>query len=98
MANEEGKQPSPSRAEALRAAVDQAVGSAVDQAVASTTGRARGTRERAQEVADDLAAAAGRVRDMLDDLRPPSADEVRTLHQRLDELEARIAKLERHGR
>lgn len=88
MANEEGKQPSPSsRADALRAAVDQAFGATAGQA-------SRVTRDRAADVADELAAAAGRVRDLLDDLRPPNADDLRAVHERLDALEARVRDLE----
>jgi polyhydroxyalkanoate synthesis regulator phasin len=91
MANEEGKEPSPSsRADALRAAVDQAFGATAGQA-------SRATRDRASEVADELAAAAGRVRDLLDDLRPPTGEDLRALRERIDALEARVRELERRG-
>jgi polyhydroxyalkanoate synthesis regulator phasin len=91
MANEEGKEPSPSsRADALRAAVDQAFGATASQA-------SRVTRDRASEVADELAAAAGRVRDLLDDLRPPTGEDLRALRERIDALEARVRELERRG-
>lgn len=74
------------RTDQVRTAVDQAFQQAVDGAQL--------TRERAQEIADELAAAAGRVREALDELRPPSGDDLRSLGDRLDALEARIAKLE----
>lgn len=91
MAKEKGDEPTgQSRADALRAAVDQAF--------EATAFGARSTRERAQEVADDLVAAAGRVQRMLDDLRPPTGEDVRALQRRIEELEARIAKLEEGGR
>ena len=90
MANEEGKEPSPSsRADALRAAVDQAFEATAGQA-------AQRTRDRAADVADELAAAAQRVRGLLDDLRPPSTPEVRALTERIDALEARVRELEQH--
>ena len=87
MAKETGDEPTgQGRTDALRAAVDQAF--------EATAFGARSTRERAQEVADELAAAAGRVRELLDDLRPPTGDDVRALARRVEELEARVAELE----
>ena len=71
-----------------------AVRSAVDQAFHATAGGAATTRERAQELADELAHAASRVREALDELRPPTADELRALGRRLDALEKRLAALE----
>jgi hypothetical protein len=67
-----------------------AVRSAVEQAFAATAGSTRG---RAQELLDDLASAAGRVRDALDDRREP--DEVRGLGAEVEALTARVAELER---
>jgi polyhydroxyalkanoate synthesis regulator phasin len=80
----------PSRADAVRSAVDQAVQSTFQ----ATAEQAQVTRERAQELADELAGTAGRIRDMLDELRPPSADDVRAMRTRIDRLEARVAQLE----
>ena len=72
-----------------------AVRKAVDQAFQSTAGSATTqARDRAQDLVDDLAQAAGRVRGALDDLRPPTAEEVRGLREELRALEARVAKLE----
>jgi sec-independent protein translocase protein TatB len=70
------------------------VRAAVDQAFTATAGQAQVTRERAQEIADELATAASRVRDALDELRPPTGDELRSLTTRLDALEKKVAALE----
>jgi polyhydroxyalkanoate synthesis regulator phasin len=78
-----------SRADAVRAAVDQAFH--------ATAGGAATTRERAQELADELAHAASRVREALDELRPPTADELRALGRRIDALEKRLKALEGSG-
>src|SRR5919108_6633561 len=75
-----------------------AVRSAVDRTVQATVGQAQMTRERAQELVDELAAAAGRVRDALEDIRVPTGEEVRALRARIAELEARVAELERARR
>ena len=78
------------RADAVRSAVDQAFQTTASQgSAAAETGR-----ERAQDIVDQLAQAAGRVRDVLDDLRPPSGDELRTLQETVADLEKRVAKLE----
>jgi hypothetical protein len=76
---------SDSRADQVRAAVDQAFQAAGAQL----------TRERAQEIADDLGAAAQRVRETLEELRPSSVDDIRRLDERLIALEERVAKLEK---
>ena len=80
-----------SRAEAVRSAVDQAFQTTASQgATAAESGR-----ERAQDIVDQLAQAAGRVREVLDELRPPTGDELRTLQQTVADLERRVASLER---
>ena len=72
-----------------------AVRKAVDQAFQSTAGSATTqARDRAQDLVDELAQAAGRVREALDDLRPPTAEEIRALRADLAALEKRVAKLE----
>ena len=82
---------SSSRTEAVRSAVEQAF-----QAQATTAANAtQGARDRAQDLVDDLAQAAGRVREALDDLRPPSGDEIRALRDDLRALEQRVAALEK---
>ena len=78
--------PAPSRADAVR-------GAAV-QAFQATAGQAGVTRERAQELADELAGAAGRVMAVLDELRPATADDLRSLRADLRALEQRVAALE----
>ncbi|MCU0258441.1 MAG: hypothetical protein MUC84_03865 [Solirubrobacteraceae bacterium] len=83
-AKAKGADPADSRADQVRAAVDQAFQAAGSQL----------TRERAQDIADELSAAAQRVRDTLEDLRPSSVDDIRRLDDRLIALEERVAKLE----
>jgi polyhydroxyalkanoate synthesis regulator phasin len=77
----------PSRGDAVRAAAAQAI--------EATAGQAGFTRERAQQLADELVHAAGRVRETLEELRPVAADELATLRERVQALEARVAKLEK---
>jgi polyhydroxyalkanoate synthesis regulator phasin len=71
-----------------------AVRSAVDQAFQATAGQAETARGRAQDIVDEFAQAAGRVREVLDELRPPTADELKALRQSIDSLEKRVAALE----
>lgn len=79
-----------SRADAVRSAVDQAFQTTASQgATAAESGR-----ERAQDIVDQLTQAAGRVREVLDELRPPTGDELRTLQQTVADLEKRVAALE----
>ena len=85
MAEPEDKR-APGRAEAVR--------NAAVQAFQSTAGQAGLTRERAQELADELAGAAGRVIGALDELRPATADDVRSLREQVAALEGRVAALE----
>ena len=75
-----------------------AVRSAVDQTFHAAAGQAQMTRERAQELVDELSHTATRVRDLLDELRPPSADDIRALRDDLRALERRVAKLEGRGK
>jgi polyhydroxyalkanoate synthesis regulator phasin len=85
MAEDDDKPPA-SRADAVR--------SAAVQAFQATAGQAGITRERAQELADELATAAGRVIGVLDELRPATADDIRSVREELGALEARVAALE----
>ncbi len=78
------------RADAVRSAVDQAFTTTAEQSAAA----AEQGREAAQDIVDQLAQAAGRVREVLDDLRPPTGDDVRSLKRSIDALERRIAALE----
>ena len=79
----------PSRGDAVRAAAAQAI--------EATAGQAGVTRERAQQIADDLVSAANRFRETLEDLRPAGSDDLRALRERVAALEERVAKLERAG-
>jgi polyhydroxyalkanoate synthesis regulator phasin len=85
MADKDDKTPA-GRADAVR--------SAAVQAFQATAGQAGVTRERAQDLADELASAAGRVIGALDDLRPATADDIRSLREDVRALEGRIAALE----
>jgi polyhydroxyalkanoate synthesis regulator phasin len=78
------------RADAVRSAVDQAFTTTAEQSVAA----AEQGRDAAQDIVDQLAQAAGRVREVLDDLRPPTGDDVRSLKRSIDALERRVAALE----
>src|SRR5947208_9304988 len=71
-----------------------AVRQAVDEAFQAAAGQAQFTRERAQDIVDELAGAAGRLRDVLEDLRPPTGDEVRELREEVRALAVRVAALE----
>jgi polyhydroxyalkanoate synthesis regulator phasin len=71
-----------------------AVRAAAAQAIEATAGQAGFTRERAQQLADELVHAAGRFRETLEELRPAGSDEVTALRERVAVLEARVAKLE----
>jgi polyhydroxyalkanoate synthesis regulator phasin len=85
MADKEDKAPA-GRADAVR--------SAATQAFQATAGQAGITRERAQDLADELVSAAGRMIGALDELRPATADDVRSLRRDLRALEARVGALE----
>ena len=69
--------------------------SAVDRTYQATVGQAQVTRERATELVDELAQSAGRVRQILDDLRLASGEDVRRLQERVDALEKRLVALEK---
>jgi polyhydroxyalkanoate synthesis regulator phasin len=67
---------------------------AVDRTYQATVGQAQVTRDRAQDLVDELTNAAGRVRGALDDLRLASAEDLRLLRRRVSALERRVAELE----
>lgn len=73
-----------SRADQVRSAVDMAF-----QAAGAQLGR-----ERAVDLADELASAAQRVREALEELRPPSVEDLKRLDQRLRAIERRLDALE----
>ena len=72
-----------------------AVRAAAAQAIEATAGQAGFTRERAQQLADELVHAAGRFRETLEELRPAGSDELAALRERVQALEARIETLEK---
>jgi polyhydroxyalkanoate synthesis regulator phasin len=78
------------RVDAVRNAVDQAFSATAGQGAAA----AESGRERAQDIVDQLAHAAGRVRGVIDELRPPTGDDLRALSETVAELERRVAALE----
>ena len=75
-----------SRAEQLRAAVEGAFG--------ATASGAAPVQKRAADLADELVGAASRVREVLEELRPPSLDELQALREQVASLERRVAELE----
>jgi polyhydroxyalkanoate synthesis regulator phasin len=83
---EKDDKPAAGRAEAVR--------SAAVQAFQATAGQAGITRERAQDLADELVGAAGRVIGALEELRPAMGDDVRSVREELRALEERVAALE----
>jgi polyhydroxyalkanoate synthesis regulator phasin len=80
----------PSRTDAVR--------NAVDDAFAAAAGQAQSTSRRAQDLVDEMGRAAGRVGKAIDELRPPSAEEVRALRREVQELKDRVAALEQAAR
>src|SRR4051794_17909651 len=56
-----------------------AVRQAVDEAFQAAAGQAQFTRDRASDIVDELTGAAGRLRDALEDMRPPSVEEYNKL-------------------
>jgi hypothetical protein len=72
-------------ADAVRAAAAQAMNAA---------GQAGLTRERALGLLDELAHAAGRLRDALEERRPGGSEELHALRERVAGLEERVARLE----
>ncbi len=73
----------------------EAVRTAVDRTVQATVGSASVTRERAQDLVDEVAQAAGRVREVIDDLRIATGEDLRAVHDDLAALERRVVALER---
>lgn len=71
-----------------------AVRTAVDQAFSATAGQGAAAGERAQDLVEQLSQAAVRVRDVIDELRPPTLDELKALQKTVADLEQRVAALE----
>jgi len=76
--------------------VPDAVRRAVARTIQSTLGPAALTRERAQELADDvLRQAEHRLRDAISDLRGADSSEVDEVRTELEQLRRRVDALER---
>src|SRR3954466_16079324 len=72
---------------------------AVDEAFSAAAGQAQVTRERAQDLVDELSGAAGRLRDVLEDLRPAAGDDVRALRDEVTALRREVQAMgERIGK
>src|SRR3954471_13474795 len=69
-----------------------ALRSAFERTLSASAEGAQATRERTREIVDELAAAAGRVRHTLEDMRV--LDEVKKLRGEVEALAARVASLE----
>ena len=87
--DEKKKDKQPGRGDVVRSAVDQAFQATAEQAETARVG--------AQSIVDEFAQAAGRVREVLEDLRPPTTDEVADLRATVAKLEQRVATLEAAG-
>ena len=69
------------------------VRSAVDQAFQTAGAQLR--PDRAVDIADELATAAQRVRDVVEGALPPTSEDLKRLEDRLAVIERRIGALER---
>src|SRR4051812_38948549 len=77
---------------AVEADALQALRSAVERTLAASAEGASATRERTREIVDEIAAAAGRLRHTLEDMRV--LDEVKSLRGEVQALAARVASFE----
>jgi hypothetical protein len=75
-------------------AVD-AIRTAIERGLHVSAEGAQATRERTRELVDEIASAAGRVRQSLEDMRV--LDELRRLRAEVEALATRVAALERPG-
>jgi hypothetical protein len=75
-------------------AVD-AIRAAIERGLQVSDEGAQATRERTRELVDEIASAAGRVRQSLEDMRV--LDELRRLRGEVEALAQRVAVLERPG-
>src|SRR3954454_23355751 len=69
-----------------------ALRSAFERTFSASAEGAQATRERTREIVDEIAAAAGRVRHTLEDMKV--LDEVKKLRSEVEALAARVASLE----
>lgn len=73
----------------------ETVRAAVDKTFQATAGQAQTTRDRAQEIVDEVVQATSRVRDSLDDMRLATGEDVRELRRELRSLSRRLDALEK---
>jgi polyhydroxyalkanoate synthesis regulator phasin len=83
--------------------VSEAVRRAVEKTVQSTLGTAGASRDRAQELADDVvrrASVGDRLRDAIQELRTigTAADDIRELRDEVAALRKRVERLEKTGK
>ena len=76
----------------VEADVLAAVRSAFERTVGASAEGAASTRERTREIVDEIAAAAGKVRHTLEDMKV--LDEVKRLRREVEALASRVASLE----
>src|SRR4051794_14836900 len=69
-----------------------ALRSAFERTFSASAEGAQATRERTREIVDEIAAAAGRVRHTLEDMKV--LDEVKKLRSEVEALAARVASLD----
>ncbi len=65
-----------------------------DQDGPQSTGGARSRAEQLRAAVEGAFGATARVRDVLEELRPPSPEELEALRAQVDALERRVAELE----
>jgi polyhydroxyalkanoate synthesis regulator phasin len=70
-----------------------AVRTAVERTFQATADSAQSTRTRAQDLVDEVAGAAGRVREMIEDIRV--LEDLKGLRTEVEALRTRVAALER---
>jgi hypothetical protein len=70
----------------------EAVRSAVERTFQATAERAAGTQKRTRELVDEVANAAARIREAIEDRRV--LDDLKAIRDQLDELSRRVAALE----
>jgi hypothetical protein len=82
-------------ADGAQAEAVDAIRSAIERGLQVSAEGAQATRERTRELVDEIASAAGRVRQSLEDMRV--LDELRRLRGEVEALAGRVAALERPG-
>src|SRR3954469_18710849 len=82
-------------ADGAQAEAVDAIRSAIERGLQVSAEGAQATRERTRELVDEIASAAGRVRQSLEDMRV--LDELRRLRGDVEALAKRVSVLERPG-